>query len=285
MAEKDRPPMPAWARFIGPLCRYEVEELGKHVKDPHAGQLAALLRFLAVDQVGGRTWPVQTALEALETIPECYRVHNTLCAFAGVSTLHSATLAPVKLAGETIYGRVDSMPGLPQKVGAVIRAKNLVCSQLWQMLVKRRPPSPEGEFLFRQHLMDALLGEGELNAVNAGKVPAFDSGEPSWAVLGGLIRELSFVQVGNRARFEYEQWSVPTEEWLKQSSPLVKGHPYRPFLEIYAWMEQKRKDAASRLTKMDLSGCDLGALPLFNSRSSTEFVGEVWLGKLAKCVI
>jgi tetratricopeptide (TPR) repeat protein len=270
IAEKDRPSKPAWAKFIGPFCHYDVEELGKHVKDPQAGQLAALLRFVAVDQVGGRVWPVQTALEALETNPECYRVHDTLCEFGGVSVLHAATLQSVALAGETIYNRLDRMSGLPEKVGTVVAAKKILGAGLWGLLVKSQPQSLEGEFAVRRALMDALRDSGAPAAANQeGKTPAAsDSIEPSWAVLGLLIRELSFMQVYRRASFEHDQWGVPTEEWLAKSSPLVEGHPFRAFLNTYAWTEEKREEASDQLAQVDVSGIDMRAAPLYRRFSA-----------------
>ena len=270
IAEKSRPPMPQWAQLVGPLCRYDVKELAGHVNDPDLGQLAALLRFLAVDQTGARTWATQTALETLEKIPECYRVHDTLCEYGGVSISHSATLTPVKLAGETIYGRLEPMPGLPDKVSGVIAAKRLANSWLWRRLVRSRQVDFTGEFIYRRALMDALTASepagaaGGKDATAAEKrTPSADCGEPSWAALGWLIRDLSFVQVCRRAYFQRNIWGVSADDWLAESAPLVEGHPYRPFVQTCAWSKEDQREAAARLDKVDISGSDLAAYLLY----------------------
>ena len=39
--------------------------------------------------------------------------------------------------------------------------------------------------------------------------------------------------------------------------PLVQNHPYKAFLDSYAWTNDKKKEALSRLAKVDPAGCDL----------------------------
>lgn len=263
--EKDRPPMPAWAQLIGPLCRYQIEELGKHVDDRDVGQLATLLRFLAVDQIGGRVWPIQTALEALQNIPECYFVHDKLCEYAGISLLHSATLAPIKILGETVYGRLESIPDLPPRVSAVMTAKRILDSRLWARMNGDEPPSWENEFPIRRVLINALRDTTELTAANAKDgAPDIIRGEPSWAALGTLIRDISFLQVCRRAKFERDQWNVPTDKWMETAAPLAEGHPFKPFFDSFTWSQNKRQDALSRLYKVDVSGVDLAASALYS---------------------
>ena len=154
MAEKDRPPQPPWVQLIGPFCHYQVEQLGLLVKDQSVRQLAALLKFLAVEQAGGNTWAAQTALEILPEIPECYRVHDSLCRMAGVSTLHRATLEPVKLVGEKLYGEVGAMPGLPDDVRVIIESRTSAGG--WLATLLGREPASGDDYQPRRQLIDAL---------------------------------------------------------------------------------------------------------------------------------
>ncbi len=267
MAEKDRTPQPAWVQLIGPFCRYEIDLLDQHVRNPKLGQLAALLKYLAVEQAGGQAWAVQAAVQTLPVIPECYRVYDGLCEFVGVSTGHSATTEPVRLAGEKLYGRVESMPGLPEEVCRIVRNRTS-SGGLLDRLFGSKPSSPEDEFNTRRELINALLKKGEpaIGQTDDAKEKAVtDSGEPSWAALGILIRELSFMQVYRRARFERNCLDVPAEEWLATSAPLVEGHPCRVFLATFAWEAGQVKEAQTRLAKLDVTGSAYPAYRLYEA--------------------
>lgn len=326
IAEQDRPVRPAWVQVIEPICNYEVDALGRHDRDPAIGQLAAMLKATTTYQAGGKIWAVQTAVQCLERIPECYRVHDIVCEFGGVSVLHSATTEPIATVGKKLYGRIVAMPGLPGKVRAIAKSRAGADGGILGRLFGIKPAAPDDEFEARKQLVAALSGVAE-DAV-AGKEPAVDgsadedadgkeadrakigptdeqaerkaaetkgdekggegsegsedksdpaknasdksgkqlakpaagdAGEPSWATLGLLIRELSFMQVYRRASFERGCLDVPTDEWLATSAPLIDAHPYKAFLECLAWENDQRKKAVARLAKVDATGCGSNA--------------------------
>ena len=60
--------------------------------------------------------------------------------------------------------------------------------------------------------------------------PGEEAGEPSWAVLGSLIRETRFVQVQHRLDFMTHWWHVPVEEFWNEARPLVARHRFQPYL-------------------------------------------------------
>ena len=60
--------------------------------------------------------------------------------------------------------------------------------------------------------------------------PGEDAGEPSWAVLGSLIRETRFVHVQHRLDFMTHWWHVPVEEFWDEARPLVARHRFQPYL-------------------------------------------------------
>ena len=60
--------------------------------------------------------------------------------------------------------------------------------------------------------------------------PGEDTGEPSWAVLGSLIRETRFVHVQHRLYFMRHWWHVPVEEFWNEARPLVARHRFQPYL-------------------------------------------------------
>ena len=255
---KDRPAKPIWLEPVELMCRFDIEELGRRASDRKTGKLASLLHLLAVEQAGCKNWAVQTAIGSVQAIPECYRVHDTISEFAGVSVLHTATLLPVTIFGKTLYPRLASMPGLPDEVLAIVKTQTSSTEVPDDLMEGDRSLEP-GEFKVRRQTMDALLKADRKSASHEkdkGKTQAAPAGEPSWAALGLLIRELSFVQACRRAYFERHCWGVPTEEWLATAAPLFEGHRYQPYLESFASESRKAEEAMKRLTQADLAGIE-----------------------------
>jgi tetratricopeptide (TPR) repeat protein len=261
LPEADRPEKPAWAALIKPFCRYEIDALKKLAEEPGVKELATLLRFVAVEEAGGETWAVETATESLDVVPRCYRIHDSLCQFGGVATLHSATMAPVAIAGRSIYDQIRTMPGLPSEALAVATEgpNDGADSQ-----------EPEGadpddwaeEFKHRRRLMDALLKTGQgVEALEGENVE--DAGEPAWDTLGLLLRELSFIQVVRRGLFEAQKLAVPLDDWLSDSAPLVENHPYRDYLLTLPRDRAARQEITGRLIKADLVGLEFAAYPIY----------------------
>jgi len=258
MPKAGRPAKPAWLPLIDALCRSDVKEISQRLDDPNVGQLAAMLKFEAVEMEGDSTWTVQTALEVLPKIPECYRVYDGLCEYAGVGTAHTATSKPIDVLGEKLYDRLMSLPGLPGEVREIAKERASGKGLLGALLGK--PNASEGDdFPLRGAVIRALLATGEPSEPR----PAADKadrdsveGEPSWAALGLILREISFKQVFRRASFLRHQLSVPAEEWLAATKPLTEGHPARPFLDAMAWDAGAKKDAVARVGQMNFRGVE-----------------------------
>ena len=109
--------------------------------------------------------------------------------------------------------------------------------------------------------------------------PSADSGLPSWATLGLLIRELSFLQVHRRAVFERCFWGVPTDPWLDATAPMVAGHPYRALLGTFSEKEEVSKQARSRLAEADPTGmegkCQALWVALGSDHAAYKFMEEI----------
>jgi hypothetical protein len=264
IAEKDRPAQPAWAQLIGPFCRYEVDALDKQTNDDEVGQLASLLKYLAVEQAGSQIWAVQTATDTLPLIPECYRVYDGLCEFGGVSAGHAATTTPVRLVAGKLYGRLEAMPGLPDEIERIVKDRASADGEQDDPFDNKTSDSAD-EFKARRQLIAALLKTSEPSAVDATVPPVSDRGEPSWAALGLLIRELSFMQVYRRAHFLHSQLDVSCEEWFVTAAPLVEGHPCKVLLDTFAVEADKAKDALTRLAQLDCVGKDYPLREFYNA--------------------
>ena len=115
-AEKDRPARPGWVALLDACCRYDIDKLAAELDRAEHGQLAALLHYHTVELAGNQRWALQTAGTTLEKIPGCYRVHDAVYNFGGVSVGHLATIAPIRVLGRTLYDQVQQMRGLPESV-------------------------------------------------------------------------------------------------------------------------------------------------------------------------
>ena len=235
---KDRPARPDWVDLVDAYVRYDVPKLAAAADHPEHGPLASLLHFHAVDLSGGGRWIVQTGGTTLSKIPECYRVHDAVCRFGGVSVQHLATVAPATILGRTLYGRVRKMPGLPEAVRREADARQAAQDKGKTDRGDDDSPGMKDEFGARVKLMAALRGA------------ANDAGEPSWTALGDLIQELSFVHVWQRTRFLDRLLSVSPDDFLKTAEPLVANHPYRVGLEALSWNQSQRQEATRRLDGM-----------------------------------
>ena len=96
-----------------------------------------------------------------------------------------------------------------------------------------------------------------------GNAALSDGGEPSWATLGMLIREMSFTQVWRRIYFEANMLSVAPDDSLKEFKPLYADHPYGEYLDAYSWDESTKKQAAEKVQAMPMDGVTFQSFPLF----------------------
>jgi tetratricopeptide (TPR) repeat protein len=193
---------PSWVELIATYSRFETNKL--NVVAERGGDLAGLARllaYLAVEDNSSMYQTLHAAQALLENNPECYRVHDGRCAVGGLANLHEATLASGKVFSQTLSQRLADIPGLPPAVDAALKGQ-------------------QGEVAILRALAEA-----------AGPGKGVD--EPSWGMLARMLREVRFKQVNSRLSFMRYHWSVPTEEFLQESLPLISDHPYLPYLKGY----------------------------------------------------
>lgn len=211
---------PPWLAMIDAYARCDTRRLA--AQKPPLEKLAALLRMLSLEYPAGRAVNVQTSRAVLELDPLCFRAADVMCRAQGVNTLHVATeIGPQALEqgfGQDLAG-VESLPGA-------------VIDRL------------QGELKVRD-LADLLREAGR---------PDADSGEPSWAALGHLIRETRFVQVWRRLDFMKNKWDVPVDDYWNGVKADVANHRYRPYLETLALPPQVSYPAFQKFAEQfDLS--------------------------------
>lgn len=191
---------PAWVDTITTYCHFDLNRL-KNIEGSQA-KLASLLRLLALEFPNHSDVPLHEAKRILAMEPECFRAHEVMYRVGGVSNLHVATQVAPEVLTKIVPEKLRELATLPASVRDAIDHKAR-----------------------ETRIMDALESAGK---------PGVDSGEPSWSVLGAMIRETWFVHIQHRLDFLTRWLSVPaTDEWAA-ARPLISRHPFVPYLEALA---------------------------------------------------
>jgi tetratricopeptide (TPR) repeat protein len=223
---------PRWAAPVEQFCQYEIEQLDAPLADDDLKELTQLLQFMAVNACRFSTQTVQTAIAVLPKQPECYLVHDALCAAGGVSISHEATQIGPRILAGTLHQRLSEVPGLPVNV---------------TQAADRRVP-------FKN-----LMKELDIS----GKQPAAHD-EISWSVLSRLLREVMFMQVMRRLDFMVYMLGVDSDDFIQEMAPFVADHPYQGFLETRRWQREPREAAAVKLKQeLNTSNMDVNCVNLF----------------------
>lgn len=197
----DPPAEPDWLPLIRAYVQHDPEPLGAHFGDARIGELARLLHFFAIATPMTAEQSLRVGRELLEEMPTCYRVYDACCEFQGVRNLQQMTaLAPATFAAK-LPGQLEAIPHCPA--------------------------FPEIDYSQRTAITE--LGE---RFVAAG-FPGQDSGEPSWAVLGQLIRDTNLVHAARRLAFMIGPWSGGVEPDLDFWTSLPGSHPDSNLLRGY----------------------------------------------------
>jgi tetratricopeptide (TPR) repeat protein len=266
---------PSWAAILDAFCRYRLEPLDEEKIAAPDRQLYGLLEYVAAELSGSKDLAIATGLRVVKRMPECYRVHDGLCRFAGVSTGHVATVTGLMWVGHYLYPRLSAVADLPANVRAVVQ-EQVGGGGFFGQLFGGRKPSAGEEFKIRARLIAALLDAGRAEAPTSAKPqpdadlepnskpPVPDRAECSWSVLGHLLRELTLVQVLRRASFEHYCLGVSTAQFQTVAAPLVARHPYRPFIESMTLDVAARAKALDRLSRLEPESLEFTAYRLWD---------------------
>ena len=242
-AEKNSLPgdsRPDWGDLIEAHCRFDLDRLNPEQAGAESRQLAGLLRYLAIELGGDDGMIVAAGTELVQEMPECYRIHDGVCEHSGSAAEDGMFTEWLLVAGKTIYPRLLAAPDLSARAPRLRRSTT-----------RAIPRTPSGRNMSAGRSSRALAEE-----------PSADGGEPSWACLGRLIAELSFVQVSGRVRFETSILDSSADEFVKESAPLVSGHaPEREVLEQLPSIrsDQTAGDLSALISRLDKR--DRGMVP------------------------
>ena len=247
-ADPAAPPAPAWVETIDAYVHFDAKRLAA----PRAAAdapLARLLRFLAAEDPDAPAATLKAAAEFLAAEPECYLVRDAVYHVGGLGNLHAATLDAPKAFADALIARIEAQPGLPATVAAVLAGDE---------------PTEAGVFA----------------ALRAAGNPATDRGEPSWAVLGGALRDARFVMAFQRMHFMANIWSVGAGPALAEVADAQRGHPLFALLEGLA-IDPRRDPAghSKALTAAPVGGLDLRAYDYWTALDKSDrAAGSRWHG-------
>ena len=148
-------------------------------------------------------------------------------------------------------------------------------------LLASHDEDPSSEFSVRRLLIAALFAAGNektSDQTTAKANPAVaDTGEPSWAALGLMVRETSFVQVWSRIFFEWAMLGVSPDESLQELRPLYVDHRFGEYLDMYSWDETAKSNAVKKVQSVNTNDAMLQHY-LFSARAwnLTDKIGKEW---------
>lgn len=194
---------PPWVAWLTSCCKSEIPILAPG-SSAEERALQSFLSYLVVEACGSPAYERRCVLEALKANPDSYRLIDAWCEIGGISNLHQATVTGPGILGASLYRRLEKQAELPKRVREAMRPFDGAGS----------------EFAIRTLVCKELIDSVE---------PI----EPSFTLLGRMIEETSFLQTYRRGDFMRYHWGVPCDEFLKETLPLVKDHPYSALIRSY----------------------------------------------------
>lgn len=206
--------VPPWVALTAAYCRYDWQKLRANDWPKQVRPLAALLALLNVETHAGDRMTQQAADFAIQHAPRCLRPYDVLCARAGVSAGHRATVDGPEALADLLADELPKLEDLPHDVRAVL---------------------PENRGGYRRAVSRHAIAMALVNTPDRSAQVA----EPSWAALGRIIEEAHFVQLERRLYFLAYMLSVDHDQLVafsRQVLPSAQGHPLANVLESYQYL-------------------------------------------------
>jgi tetratricopeptide (TPR) repeat protein len=220
---------PPWVRLLDPFCRYQTRALSELRSDERVGELAGLLQFLTVEDSRSSQLLVPLGEAVLDANRDCLRVIDAFCDLGGVALCRSATSAAMHSLAMTLPRRLRCLPDLPDGARRVLLRRSRGGLVRRMLGLGDNDEEVEGEdsvaaaLAYVPRLVDALTTASD---------PRRERDEPSWGVLGALIRETAFVEL-NWSLALLKRWlSVETEPFVDAALKVIPQHPYRAMIAV-----------------------------------------------------
>ncbi|MBL9125075.1 MAG: hypothetical protein JNG90_15665 [Planctomycetaceae bacterium] len=253
---------PAWARLAELHCRFDEDALAKEAREGADAerQLAWFLTYLTVEHDNlGPAYALTIGRQALEQVPDCFRIVDSMCDFEGVSNLHVTTTVGPQMLVRAISRRVRAIPEMPADLADFMR----------QMRTARIRNEP-GEAWQRDICALFEMHPELIERLDQAADPARQPGEPSWSMLARLIDETTFVQLYRRIDFVRGSLGMPVDEMVKYAKPIAAEHPYHAFIDSQA-IDYRRQPAKYwvHFKDLDLYDVELPAVSLIRGTWDT----------------
>lgn len=217
--------LPEWLDVIDAYCRYDHGKLSEIAEGRTRDELAQFLYALGLQHIGNDTIKIEEGRKVLEKIPNCFRVCDFLCGICGVGNGHFATMFGPVTFSKILDEELGEMAYLPAEIKSILARR----SEGYTSKGKRKKAYEYGGDNTGFSDADSLAEIARSISAHGAKV----SEDPSWAILGNMIKSTTFAQIQRRINFMAVMWGVPVEEFLKTVKPCLVDHPYRPFIESY----------------------------------------------------
>jgi len=197
---KGSPSPPDWVEVVDAFAHCDSARLAR-VEGPQK-KLAAMLRMFTLAFPRSMAIGLRVASDVVVLQPYCFRAHDLMADFFGVSTQHATTMMGPMALEHYVSKKLPAVEELPASVKAQLDGTPAI------MQVAER--------------------------LDKAGAPESDAGEPAWGVMGHMLRETRFMQVFRRVYFVKRMLSAPAEDVWNELRSDVAGHRYRPYLEALA---------------------------------------------------
>ena len=191
------PETPEWVEVIDAFSHYDSGFLAR--KEGPKAKLAALLCMLSLSYPRSTAIGLQSATDVVALQGDCFRHHDAMTDFFGVSTQHMTTMIAPAALEQFVFEKLLGLEEIP--------------ANLKEQLANRQA-------VFQAAALFDKAG-----------APEADQGEPCWGTVGRMIRETRFEHVFRRLYFMKVLWSVPVDDFWNEVREEIAGHRYSGYLE------------------------------------------------------
>ena len=262
---------PPWVPAIDAFCQMDLAGLDASRKA--APVLADMLEFIALDLAACGTQATAVGIRLIEEETSCLWLMDAIAKLGYLGPSAAVTVAAAREVATGVVPEAVRLDGFPTSVKTKpAKPKN----RPQPGGSPDRAPAEAVDFAPTASLIRELL---DLGRVAAEVEP--DRGEPRWETLGLIVRELAWMAVYDRAKFERLQYGVPTDEWLAAARPIIDLHPYGDTALLYASDPAVRGKATETTLAYRPDVLEQAMLPFFDRTIPFDDKRRATLGRVA----
>ncbi|HEY2249650.1 MAG TPA: hypothetical protein VGH74_01270, partial [Planctomycetaceae bacterium] len=200
---------PSWGPAIEKFCHSDDAALDALSSERGATVLPIFLRLLLAAHAGSQQMRQQAALRVLEEQPYCTLAMDLVQTNAPLGILRQFADGEIPAFSQYLRTGLPELEGGPEEV---------------RRLLSQDAEDLAAEMKLRKNVVDALQDAGRLGR---------DVGEPSFAALGELVREVSFVHAFRLVNMQGGALGIDANPAIAALAPICDGHPAEQYLKCY----------------------------------------------------